>query len=119
MRKRTPQEKKALSYAHDRRNCYAENDKTSRKAIRLRKAHTERAYRRVVNQTLQSESPGIDVDAADELENKVRGKRRRDWHKIPDEPLGEVVKGILERRRQLEEANAKRREAAEKLKEDA
>lgn len=35
---RGPQEKKALSYARDRRNGYGENDKSSRKAIPARKA---------------------------------------------------------------------------------
>lgn len=34
MTRRDPQEKKALSYAKDRRNDYGENDKGSRKGIR-------------------------------------------------------------------------------------
>lgn len=36
-RRRSPQEKKALSYARDRRNVYGENDKSSRKNIRRNK----------------------------------------------------------------------------------
>jgi hypothetical protein len=32
---KTPQEKKHLSYAKDRRNTYGENSKSSRKAIRV------------------------------------------------------------------------------------
>ena len=45
-RQRSPGEKKALSYAKDRRNCYRANDKASRKAIPLRKAKSHRADRR-------------------------------------------------------------------------
>jgi len=33
MNRKTPQQKKAESYANDRRNTYGENDKASRKAI--------------------------------------------------------------------------------------
>ncbi len=39
MARRTPQEKKALSYVKDRRNDYGENDKSSRKNIRREQAH--------------------------------------------------------------------------------
>lgn len=39
---KTPQDKKALSYAKDRRNTYGENDKSSRKAIPARKAGESR-----------------------------------------------------------------------------
>ena len=37
MARRSPQEKKTLSYAKDRRNDYGENDKSSRKSIRRNK----------------------------------------------------------------------------------
>ena len=96
MRKRTPQEKKALSYAKDRRNCYGENDKSSRESIRLNKVLRTRAHRRNVNQILQSEAPGVDAEESELIELKVRGKRRRQWHKFPDKPLGEVVRRMLE-----------------------
>ena len=33
VKRKSPQEKKALSYAKDRRNTYGENDKSSRKNI--------------------------------------------------------------------------------------
>lgn len=33
MARHSPQEKKQLSYEHDHRNVYGENDKSSRKAI--------------------------------------------------------------------------------------
>jgi len=39
MNKRTsPQENKVREYLNQRKNCYGENDKSSRKAIRVRKA---------------------------------------------------------------------------------
>jgi hypothetical protein len=49
---RSPQERKALSYAKDRRNTYGENDKASRKAIPLRKAQESRKDRHKVAQDL-------------------------------------------------------------------
>ena len=43
MARKSPQEKKALSYAKDRRNNYGENDKSSRRNIRRNKQTPERA----------------------------------------------------------------------------
>jgi hypothetical protein len=43
---RSPQEKKSLSCANDRRNTYRENDKASRKLIPLRKAQESRQGKR-------------------------------------------------------------------------
>jgi hypothetical protein len=42
--RRSPQEKKALSYAKDRRNDYGENDKSSRKNIPPNQTGPERAH---------------------------------------------------------------------------
>ena len=99
MKRRTPQEKKALSYARDRRNCYGESDKGSRIAIRLNKVKPQRAFRRNVNQILQSEASGVDSEQAETVESRVKSIRRRDWYKHPDKPLGEYVETRLERRR--------------------
>ena len=49
---KTPQEKKVLSYEHDRRNSYGQNDKASRKAIPARKASENRKSRRKAGQSL-------------------------------------------------------------------
>jgi hypothetical protein len=42
-RRRTPSEKKAISYSRDRRNVYGENSKSSRNSIRVRKRLRVRA----------------------------------------------------------------------------
>ncbi|WP_194828528.1 hypothetical protein [Nocardia sp. XZ_19_231] len=46
VRRRSPQEKKSLSYAKDRRNGYGENDKSSRKNIPRNKRIRNRVDRR-------------------------------------------------------------------------
>ena len=76
--KKTPQEKKADSYAHDRRNCYGENDKASRKAIPLNKAISHRKVRRKFKDVRED-----DADA------KLKLAMRKAWKKSPDRPLGE------------------------------
>jgi hypothetical protein len=98
MKQKTPQEKKALSYAKDCRNTYMENDKSSRKNIPLRKAGVNRVYRKKINQILQQISSDIDLEKADLLENKARSIKREDWKKCADEPLGKVVERQLENR---------------------
>jgi hypothetical protein len=45
MARKSPQVKKALNYAKDRRNDYGENDKSSRKNIRRNKRTPNRADR--------------------------------------------------------------------------
>lgn len=119
MKRRTPQEKKSLSYAKDRRNNYGQSDKGSRRAIKLNKVHPQRAFRRNINQILQSEASGVDGERADLVEDRVKSVRRRDWHKYPDLALGEYVKLTSERRQCSYRAKIKRREAWEKRKKNA
>jgi hypothetical protein len=114
MRRRTPQEKKALSYTRDGRNCYGECDKGSRRAIKLNKLKPRRAFRRNINQLLQSEIQSINKEQLDLVEDRILSIRRRNWKKFPDLPLGEYVKLTLERRRENYRAKIKRREAREK-----
>jgi hypothetical protein len=99
MRKRTPQEKKALSYARDRRNDYGENDKGSRRSIRRNKAFPNRAYRKTVGDILRGAVGAADAAQAESLDVKTREIRRRTWRKYPDQPLGEIVARQLERRK--------------------
>lgn len=97
MKEKTPQEKKALSYAKDCRNTYGENDKGSRKAIPKRKAEVNRVYRRKINEVLDlivDQGP----EDVDKLESTARSINRKAWKKSPDEPLGQVVQQKLERR---------------------
>ena len=80
----TPQDKKRKSLECDGRNRYGENDKSSRKAIRRRKAIVNRSFRRSVKQTL------TDADAdPDALNEHVDDVKRIDWKKVPDTALGE------------------------------
>ncbi|NEX92948.1 hypothetical protein [Caulobacter sp. 17J65-9] len=113
-RARSPQEKKALSYAKDRRNTYGQNDKASRKAIPLRKAKAARADRHGARQDLEHLAAASEA-AADVIESSLRqdtaGRRR--WQKGPDEPLGTVVQNKLQRRVDSVGAKALRRAAQE------
>lgn len=96
---RGPQEKKALSYAKDRRNAYGENDKAARKLIPLRKAQESRQVRRKVTQELTM-LPALDEEAADLIESSVRQDVHRigGWRKAADEALGRIVALALEAR---------------------
>ena len=84
-----------MSYARDCRNVYAENDKSSRKNIPLRKRLVNRANRHAARQRL-GEALGIaDAESAERAEERLRSTRPKTWRKEPDMPLGEY----LERRR--------------------
>jgi hypothetical protein len=104
--RRSPQEKKALSYAKDRRNDYGENDKSSRKNIRRNKLAPNRADRHREHQVL-SQAAGVDVtpEVAERAETKLLAKRSmwltKRWRKWRDAPLGEIVEGRLRRRERL------------------
>src|SRR5687768_12033325 len=98
MKPKSPQEKKALSYAKDRRNAYGENDKASRDAIRKRKAGVNRVYRRRVNEVLEQISPDVDIETAEVSDGDVKNISRPFWKKSPDKPLGEVVERKIKRR---------------------
>ena len=89
--RKTPQEKKKLSYEKDCRNSYGENDKSSRKAIRRRKRWVNKTYRKATKQKLQAPiSTDEELDAYD-LVDKVKEVRRKTWRKDPDMPLGEYI----------------------------
>jgi hypothetical protein len=83
-RRRSPQDKKILSYLRDRRNSYGEHDKGSRKTIPARKALVNRTYRHAVRQVTRTEADDID-----QLTSDVASVRRNPWKKVPDRPLGE------------------------------
>jgi hypothetical protein len=97
--RRSPQEKKALSYARDRRNDYGENDKSSRKNIRRSKKRDHRTSRHRENQVLGEAARGLeDTDLAEHAETALLGRRRLTWRKYRDAPLGETVVRKLRRR---------------------
>ncbi len=96
MNQKTPQEKKTLSYAKDRRNNYGENDKSSRKNIPLRKAKQNRAFRKTTNQVLQKVIIETDVEKLELLESEMRSIKKGNWKKAPDTPLGDLVERQLD-----------------------
>lgn len=104
-RRRSPQEKKALSYARDRRNVYGENDKSSRKNIRRNKRSPNRADRHHIRQMLAAAAgtldPVVEERAADRLGVKKSMWFTKRWRKYPDAPLAQVVTFTLRRRARL------------------
>ncbi len=120
MKQKTPQEKKTLSYAKDKRNVYGANDKASRKSIPLRKALQNRAYRKNVNQLFDKVPSEINLEEIDVIESEVRSIKKGNWNKYPDAPLGKVVEEKLENRKAKtgkgKTARKKEREIVESMK---
>jgi hypothetical protein len=96
--RRTPQEKKALSYARDRRNAYGENDKSSRRNVRRSKRFPRRANRHREHQVFTSALGAVDPELAERTENRLYAKVPKLWRKWPDLPLGTHVAQTLEHR---------------------
>ncbi|GAA1896275.1 hypothetical protein [Actinomadura bangladeshensis] len=98
MRSRDPGEKKRLSYAKDRRNAYAENDKSSRNAVRLNKRFPNRANRHRLQRILRDATGSPDAGRAGEVEERLARRRPKTWRKEPGLPLGDWVESRLQRR---------------------
>jgi hypothetical protein len=100
---KSPQDKKARSYAKDRRNSYGQNNKASRKAISRRKAGESRQDRRKVNQAL-SGVPELDEATAELIESSTLHDMNRvgGWKKTPDISLADHVDLQLSRRKRRE-----------------
>lgn len=77
----TPQQKKALSYAKDRRYTYGQNAKAARRRIPLHRAQDIRAARH---------NDKVAVVTGD-LDGVAPQPPRRWWKKAVDEALGKVV----------------------------
>jgi len=107
MRKRTPQEKKELSYKRDRRNVYGEAPHAARKNVPLRKAIRNRANRHVANQSLSYQGPAPDDDLADELESRIHHRAPHEWEKMPHAPLGEVIDYKSRKRKSIREGDSR------------
>ena len=98
-KRRSPQEKKRLSYSKDRRNWYGENDKSSRKNIARNKRNRHRSERHRAQQRLSAGLGPVDqVVEADLNERLTRARRGSRWRKFPDTQLGLYVAGALSRR---------------------
>ncbi|MGW7441629.1 hypothetical protein [Streptomyces sp. NPDC054849] len=99
MRRRSPQEKKQLSYLKDRRNGYGENQKSSRKNIPRSRRARHHALRR--GEQLALERLRAFGGAVDDSEVQFARRRTGQWRKSPDTPLGEMVAYRLQRRAEL------------------
>jgi hypothetical protein len=103
--RKSPHEKKALSYAKDRRNDYGENDKSSRKAIRQNKRMPNRADRHREQRILASAVGPAADEAAELVEDRLHAKKSmwltKRWRKWRDAPLADVVVYKLRRRVRL------------------
>jgi hypothetical protein len=97
-RRRSPQEKKQLSYQRDGRNSYRANDKASRRAIPLGKARARRRNRHHVRQSLHDATGGPVPEVAERAEQRAAGRRPAHFRKWPDEPLREHVEFALAQR---------------------
>ncbi|MFC9477090.1 hypothetical protein ACFTS5_33305 [Nocardia sp. NPDC056952] len=100
VRRRSPQEKKSLSYAKDRRNGYGENDKSSRKNIPRNKRIRNRADRHRDSGSAEACGP-VDLEAAEEYEVDLLARSKWQtarWQKKPDIPLRAMVAYKLRRR---------------------
>ena len=99
---KTPQQKKRLSYEHDRRNTYGENQKSSRKNIPKSQQLSHQDERRSVRQALLAAQGKVAYVVADEVQSQAlhrgRMKKLKAFRKWPDRPLGEVVERQLRRR---------------------
>ena len=90
--RRSPKEKKRLSYERDRVNTYGENDKGSRKSIRRNKARAARNFRH--NETLIAKKVALNEfdDRFDrDLAVRTSKRQRSGWRKIPDCPIGVLL----------------------------
>ncbi|MGX9354950.1 hypothetical protein ACS3SW_07240 [Roseobacteraceae bacterium S113] len=96
----SPREKKALSYAKDRREDFGQNDKASRRLVPLRKAQSNRQVRRA-GQHLLAE----DADAAQAAFERAQKRRFR---KCAGSALGDHVTRQTKRRVDGHGAKAKR-----------
>src|SRR5215207_6306557 len=101
--KRTPQEKKQLSYEKDRRNTYGESPHGARRSIPLRKAFRNRANRHRQELALRRLPARMDDELADRIESEVFHYAPKFWKKSPDKPLGVVVERLLRGRRRFQE----------------
>jgi len=116
MRKKTPQEKKQISYKKDRRNCYGESPHGARKSIPRRKKLRNQANRKYQEQQLTITGLKLDDDLAEQIETRLYQKAPKVWNKVADAPLKKTVERKQQRRQKLEKESGRR--AAKKKADD-
>ena len=99
---KAPTEKKRISLVKDRRNVYGECPTSSRKNISRGKQRGHMEVRRAANEELRSlrgASTEVDGDATEaHTKDRILALSRYAFKKVPDAPLGEVLKRKLQRR---------------------
>jgi hypothetical protein len=95
-RKRSPQEKKSLSYVKDRRNGVAEMRSIAHRAISKRKTLANQAFRSASRGVLTKELRAH-TDLAD-IDEHVARTGSMSWRKIPDMPLASYLESKIESR---------------------
>jgi hypothetical protein len=85
MKRKTPQDKKKLSYAKDRRNTFGECPTSSRKNIRRRRAIENRRYRRALKRDLGEGAFELAVSA------RAAVVRKSGWRKCSDDTLAAAI----------------------------
>ncbi|MDC8014439.1 hypothetical protein [Tahibacter soli] len=107
---KSPEIKKRLSLMRDCRNAYGESPHGARKAIPKRQATRRRQERRIAAVLLSQVSGVAVADNLNAIENDVkagmRAKRLNGFRKLPDMPLGEVVRRNLAWRKARRAFNA-------------
>lgn len=97
-RRRSPQEKKRLSYQRDRRDSYMESNKGARKTVPKAKRRRARTERRIVRSALPSTSLPDEIVAQEETFDARIASIGPGWRKSPGRTLGEHVRRQLDRR---------------------
>ena len=99
-RRRSPQERKRLSYDRDRRNVYGESPSSARRSIARRKRFRLRAWRRDVRLDLHAALGPGDIGIETRVGDLVGSRRTAgsSWRKLPDARLREVIAGKHARR---------------------
>lgn len=92
---RNPQEKKRLQLSKDRRNCYSENDKSSRKNIKLNKRLEKKGIRTARRRLSVLKGTGVSEHESLLAENNVlsreKYKKVTGFKKFSDRPLSEHI----------------------------
>ncbi|WP_017597760.1 hypothetical protein [Nocardiopsis lucentensis] len=116
-RRRSPQEKKLLTYTRERRNEYGENDKSSRRNIARSKRLVTRANRRRASVALADARGAADTEAGAAAQERFERRRPKRWAKYPDEPLGDSIELTLRYRVEAEEGRGANVERLRRLRE--
>jgi hypothetical protein len=107
---KSPQDKKRLSLAKDRRNSYGENAKSSRKNIPRSKAISRRKVRHAAKAQTNTLA-GLSEEHSGVVQSTLTKARlqKGPWKKCPDRPLGAVVADKLKTRAATVGAKKRRR----------